>query len=185
MFKKLFNRSANEAKTEGLNLSTIDNESLLRVAEELVYEQNRNANVQLLVAYCVIKPIHNANKRIHAQKNEPYDWQIFTEQIDTVSKKDTTSVHGRYRCGWFTQAAYLRQLEDRIKPEDQLHQRWVELWLYLVEAAPYFDEVLAENTIWSQEEKSYFALNAKVAIRVMAPKSVQDNKTFKNGTLTF
>lgn len=39
MFKKLFSRSANEAKTEGLNLSTIDNESLLRVAEELVYEQ--------------------------------------------------------------------------------------------------------------------------------------------------
>ena len=183
MFKKLFGRTALEkSDTNRFDMFQIGTEGLLSAVEELVLGSDWNSNVHQLLAYLEVIPYYHAYSRLHKEQNKPFNRAIFVEELEKVSKKNTTPLEGQYRIGWLIQATYLRELEERITPDHELHQRWVAVWLHLLDVTPYVDNVLANNMIWSEDEKSRLTFHPKKAIALAAPKSVRADAVFRNAT---
>ncbi len=180
MFKKLFGRTVlKKSDTNRFDMFQIGTEGLLSAVEGLVLGSDWNANVQQLLAYLVVIPYYNAYSRICKDENKLFNRSVFVEELEKVSKKSSTPLEGQYRIGWLIQATYLRELEERITPDHELHQRWVALWLHFLNAAPFVNNVLDNNVIWSDEEKSMLKHHPRLAIEAEAPKSVRADAGFR------
>jgi len=182
MFKNLFSKP----KSEWLEIAERDPIDLMDAVKELVINSDQNANVHQVTAYFVAGPYYKSFKKKYEKANKTFDWFIFIEELERISKKTTTDEASKRRCLWVIQAVLLKLIEDYEKEDNDLHDGLVEIWSHLLKCVFVVQGALENNLVWREEERARLYESSLegfpsllYSIRSFAPKNVQNSQDFQ------